>query len=101
MINTYSCSDCGHIQEYIKYGNKSKYDSVQKCMVYLSSSGEWIPQPEQKCLKCGSLNLHKDFSEVNIDFTMELRDKSSPRHWKKQMSVTDQSKVLTGEKNPY
>lgn len=49
---------------------------------------------------CGSEAL-RDYGKINLDETNELRDPKSARYWRKNMSQAEQSKVLTGERDPY
>ncbi len=49
---------------------------------------------------CGE-QATRDFGQINLDDTNELRDPKSPRYWRKNMSQIEQSKVLSGEKDPY
>tara|TARA_R110001606_G_scaffold134259_1_gene270612 strand:- start:21047 stop:21289 length:243 start_codon:yes stop_codon:yes gene_type:complete len=49
---------------------------------------------------CGE-DAIRDYGQVNLDDTNELRDPKSARYWRKNMSQNEQSKVLAGEKDPY
>ena len=56
------------------------------------------PKPDD--CTCGG-SLKRDYSGINIDNTVELRDPTSSRFWKKGKSDNDVSDVLEDKKKPY
>ena len=89
-INTYSCSNCGFKEEYVESISVSKES--------------WHPE---NCPSCNIGKLEKVFDlaghTIGIDFIgpgFYIND-SGIHNWKSRMSVDEQSKVLTENKNPY
>jgi len=54
----------------------------------------------EPCPHCIGLG-ERDYGNIQIDDTHELRDPKSARYWKKNMSDSEQADVLAGTKNPY
>lgn len=103
MKNPFICKECGHVEDFGVASSKSKWSKELRCMVtYNPETGEWLPPKEKKCSKCGSLNLEKDLTKVNIDIYGELRDPNSPRFWKKGKTAEELTKVYENDNsNPY
>ena len=53
-----------------------------------------------ECPECNK-NAIRDYSKINVDETAELRDPSSARFWKNNLSAEEQSRVIAGERDPY
>jgi len=82
----YKCNNCGFTNEY------TKSISVPKEM-----------QPPKKCPKCKNGKMERQFSPQGQSFDVVggYDYQYGKKAWKKNMSVSDQSKVLAGEKDPY
>jgi predicted nucleic acid-binding Zn ribbon protein len=88
--NTYKCSGCGFTEEYIE----GAHTSIEM-------------QHPEICPQCNVEKLEKVFDltghSIGIDFVgpgFYIND-SGIHAWKKRMSLEDQSKVLSGQKDPY
>jgi len=82
----YKCMICGFTEEYCT--NKS----VPKDM-----------KPPEVCPKCGKGEMKKQFSATgqSVDIPGGYDYQYGKKAWKRNLSVADQAKVLTGEKDPY
>lgn len=76
----FKCNDC-----------KTEY-TVKKSAKEISET-----EPCQLCQGLG----YRDYSNIQVDDTHELRDPKSARYWKKNMSQSDQADVIAGTKDPY
>lgn len=54
----------------------------------------------ESCSCCNGLGK-RDYSNIMVDTTHELRDPKSSRFWKNNMSVSEQADVIAGTKDPY
>jgi putative FmdB family regulatory protein len=84
----FKCNKCGYINEY--------------------NTNESLPlefRPPKTCPQCGAVDsLEKVFSAQRQSFDIIgycYTNEYGKHAWKKNMSVVDQSKVYSGEKNPY
>lgn len=83
----YKCNECGFMDEYCTG------QSVPKAM-----------NPPEVCPKCGKGKLEKQFSVQGQSFDIVgscYMNDYGKHAWKKNMSLDDQAKVLTGNKDPY
>jgi len=89
-LNNFSCDGCDAIVEY----------ETNEGM-----SGDKVPK-DNKCISCGG-NLKKVFGFpqgtkfAETDVPGGYDSTQGKRAWKKNLTPTEQSQVLTGERNPY
>jgi len=89
-VAKFNCDGCSEVVEYETNNGMS---------------GEKPPK-DNKCVSCGG-NLKKEFgfpkgtkfSETDVPGGFDSTQ--GKRAWKKNLSQTEQSKVLSGERNPY
>jgi rubredoxin len=87
----YKCSDCDFLNEY------NTNESLPKSL---------HPPEDMICPKCktGKLEIDTVSSMTGISFDpgrFSYEYEYGKKAWKKNMSVSDQAKVLAGTKNPY
>lgn len=82
----YKCKECGFTAEYCT--NKSVPPSMK---------------PPEKCPECNKGKMEKLFSATgqSVDVIGGYDYQYGKKAWKKNLSQTDQAKVLSGEIDPY
>lgn len=98
--NMLKCNRCGHEQVYVNHASVTKYDKRKKemlCLIY----GNWVPVIKQTCHKCQCEDLNKDFTTVQLDDTLDVRNPNSVKHWKHGKSTEHIAAVISGDIDPY
>jgi len=89
-VSKFTCDSCDAIVEY---------------ETNAGMSGEKVPE-DNKCVSCGG-NLKKEFAFpqgtrfAETDVPGGYDSLHGKRAWKKNLSQSEQSKVLSGERSPY